>query len=103
MALTLSSATARSAQLDRSGAWCRSAVLYSGKPVSPHLGVAIAQTTYATDESSETADLKRPLSGIELSDVLVQADALHGNRPLFSSLRSRAPTSRLRSRVVAAG
>jgi hypothetical protein len=60
---------------------------------SQQLGVAIAQTTYATDESSETAALKRLLSGIELSDVLVQADALHGSRPIFSSLRSRAPTS----------
>jgi len=48
---------------------------------SQPLGVAIAQTTYATDESSETAALQRLLSGIELSDVLVQADALHGNRP----------------------
>lgn len=60
---------------------------------SQQLGVAIAQTTYATDESSETAALQRLLSGIELTDVLVQADALHGNRPFFSSLRSRAPTS----------
>lgn len=59
---------------------------------SQQLGVAIAQTTDATDESSETAALKRLLSGIELSDVLVQADALHGSRPFFSSLRSRAPT-----------
>jgi len=48
---------------------------------SQALGVAIAQTTYATDESSETAALQRLLSGIELSDVLVQADALHGNHP----------------------
>ena len=60
---------------------------------SQQLGVAIAQTTYATGESSETAALQRLLSGIELTDVLVQADALHGNRPFFSSLRSRAPTS----------
>jgi hypothetical protein len=60
---------------------------------SQALGVAIAQITYATDESSETAALQRLLSGIELTDVLVQADALHGNRPFFSSLRSRAPTS----------
>jgi transposase len=51
---------------------------------SQQLGVAIAQTTYATDESSETAALQRLLSGIELTDVLVQADALHGNRPFFS-------------------
>ncbi|MCP9861477.1 hypothetical protein KBZ33_20790 [Cyanobium sp. Cruz-8D1] len=63
--------------------------------------MAIAQTTYATDESSETAALQRLLSGIELTDVLVQAVgeafsegvALHGNRPFFFSLRSRAPTS----------
>ncbi len=57
------------------------------------LGVAIAQITDATDESRETAALKRLLSGIELGDVLVQADALHGSRPFFSSMRSRAPTS----------
>jgi len=34
---------------------------------SQALGVAIAQTTYATDESSETAALQRLLSGIELT------------------------------------
>ncbi len=67
---------------------------------SQQLGVAIAQATYATDESSETAALQRLLRGIELTDVLVQADALHGNRPFFSSSRSRAPTSSLPSKEV---
>jgi hypothetical protein len=45
---------------------------------SQALGVAIAQTTYGTDESC---------------DVLVQAVAPHGNRPFFSSFRSSAPTT----------
>ncbi|MCP9889368.1 hypothetical protein KBY96_15740 [Cyanobium sp. ATX 6A2] len=56
--------------------------------------MAIAQTTDTTDKSSETAALQRLLSGIELTEMQVQDDALHGNRPFFSSLRSRAPTSR---------
>jgi predicted transposase YbfD/YdcC len=45
--------------------------------------VAIAQTTYATNEGSETAALRALLESVDLAGVLAQADALHGNRPFF--------------------
>ena len=57
------------------------------------LGVAIAQSTYATDEGGEIAALRALLEHVELEGVLVQADALHANRPFFSTSRSAAPTS----------
>jgi hypothetical protein len=57
------------------------------------LGVAIAQSTYATDEGGEIAALRALLEHVELEGVLVQADALHANRPFFSTLRSAVPTS----------
>jgi hypothetical protein len=55
---------------------------------SQQLGVAIAQTTYATDEGSETAALRALLESVDLAGVLVQADALHGNRPFFLPRRA---------------
>jgi hypothetical protein len=60
---------------------------------SQSLGVAIAQTTYATDAGSETQALRQLLEAIELQAVLVQADALHANRPFSSCSPSAAPTS----------
>ncbi len=60
---------------------------------SQNLGVAIAQTTYATDAGSETQALRQLLDAIELEGVLVQADALHANRPFSSSSPSAVPTS----------
>ena len=60
---------------------------------SQSLRVAIAQTTYATDAGSETQALRQLLEAIELEGVLVQADALHSNRPFSSSSPSAAPTS----------
>jgi len=60
---------------------------------SQSLGVAIAQTTYATDAGSETQALRQLLESIELEGVLVQADALHSNRPFSSSSPSAVPTS----------
>ncbi len=60
---------------------------------SQSLGVAIAQTTYATDAGSETLALRQLLEAIELEGVLVQADALHANRPFSFSSPSAAPTS----------
>jgi hypothetical protein len=57
------------------------------------LGIAIAQSTYATDEGGEIAALRALLEHVELEGVLVQADALHANRPFFSTLRSAVPTS----------
>jgi hypothetical protein len=41
------------------------------------LGVAVAQNTYVTHESSERAALKEPLSSLDLEGVLILADALH--------------------------
>jgi hypothetical protein len=60
---------------------------------SETLGVAIAQTTYATDVSSEIQALRQLLEKVELDGILVQADALHANRPFFSTSPSAAPTS----------
>jgi hypothetical protein len=60
---------------------------------SQSLGVAIAQTIDATDTGSETQALRQLLDAIELEGVLVQADALHANRPFSSSSPSAAMTS----------
>ena len=57
------------------------------------LGVAIAQSTYATDTGGEIAALRQLLDRVELDGLLVQADALHANRGFFSISRSVAPTS----------
>ena len=56
------------------------------------LGVALAQKSYDTHESSERAALKELLSTMELDGKLIQADALHTNRPFFSGAWSRGPT-----------
>ena len=45
------------------------------------LGVAIAQSTYATDAGGEIAALRQLLDRVDLEGLLVQADALHANRP----------------------
>lgn len=60
---------------------------------SQSLGVAIAQTTYATDASGEIQALRQLLETVELEGVLVQADALHVNRPFSSTSPSTALTS----------
>ena len=56
------------------------------------LGVALAQKSYDTGESSERAALQELLSTLDLDGVLIQADALHTTRPFFSGAKSRAPT-----------
>jgi hypothetical protein len=56
------------------------------------LGVALAQTSYNTHESSERAALKELLSGLDLEGRLIQADALHTTKPFFSGAWSRGPT-----------
>ena len=56
------------------------------------LGVALAQTTDDTSESSERAALKELLSTLDLEEVSIQADALHTTRPFFSGAWSREPT-----------
>jgi hypothetical protein len=60
---------------------------------SQSLGVAIAQTTYATDAGRETTALRQLLEAVELEGVLVQANGLHSNSPFSSISPSAAPTS----------
>ncbi len=57
------------------------------------LGVAIAQSTNATDEGGEITALRALLEHVDLEGVLVQADALHANSPFFSTSRSAKPIS----------
>ena len=57
------------------------------------LGVAIAQNTYATDAGGEIAALRQLLDRVELNGLLVQADALHANRPFSSTSSNVVPTS----------
>jgi hypothetical protein len=47
------------------------------------LGVALAQKTYDTHESSERAALKELLASLDLNGVLIQADALHTTQAFF--------------------
>ena len=56
------------------------------------LGVALAQKSYDTHASSERAALKELLSTMALDAKLIQANALHTNRPFFSGAWSRGPT-----------
>ena len=60
---------------------------------SAALGVAISQACYATGENHERAVLRQLLGELDLEGVLIQADALHTQRPFFGSSRSREPTS----------
>lgn len=60
---------------------------------SNSLGVAIAQSTYSTDAGGEIKALRQLLNRVELEGLLVQADALHANRPFSSTSSSVAPTS----------
>jgi predicted transposase YbfD/YdcC len=55
--------------------------------------VAISQACYATGENHERAVLKQLLGDLDLDGVLIQADALHTQKPFFNSSRSRGPTS----------
>ena len=60
---------------------------------SAALGVAISQACYATGENHERAVLKKLLGELDLDGILIQADALHTQKPFFGSSRSRGPTS----------
>jgi hypothetical protein len=53
------------------------------------LGVAIAKACYATGENHERAVLQKLLGEMDLEGVLIQADALHTQRPFFNNSRSR--------------
>ena len=60
---------------------------------SAALGLAISQACYATGENHERAVLKELLGELDLQGILIQADALHTQKPFFNSSRSRGPTS----------
>jgi len=60
---------------------------------SAPLGVTISQTCYATGENHERAVLEQLLGELDLGGVLIQADALHTQKPFFCNLRRRGPTS----------
>jgi hypothetical protein len=60
---------------------------------SAALGLAIAQTCYATSGNHERGVLRQLLSQLDLDGVLIQADALHTHQAFFASSRSRGPTS----------
>ena len=60
---------------------------------SNSLGVAIAQSTYATDAGGEISALSLLLDRVELEGLLVQADALQANCPFSSISNSVAPTT----------
>ncbi len=62
-------------------------------PYSKVLGAAIAQSTFDTLENHERAVLRELLSSMDLEGVLIQADALHTQKPFIGSSRSRGPTS----------
>ena len=70
------------------GAFIAQVTLYSKALVA-----AIAQATYDTRENHERAVLRELLSTMDLEGVLIQADALHTQKPFFGSSRSRGPTS----------
>lgn len=59
---------------------------------SAALGLAIAQSCYATTQVNEHAELKKLLGELDLEGVLIQADALHMHKAFFDSSRSRGPT-----------
>jgi hypothetical protein len=52
-----------------------------------------SQACYATGENHERAVLRQLLGELNLEGVLIQADALHTQKPFFDSCRSRGPTS----------
>ena len=60
---------------------------------SASLGVAISQACYATGENHERAVLRQLIGELDLNGVLIQADALHTQKPFFSSSRNSGPTS----------
>ncbi|MEX1318043.1 MAG: hypothetical protein AB1Z22_13085 [Synechococcaceae cyanobacterium] len=64
------------------------ATLYSAA-----LGVAISQACYATGHNHERAVLRQLLGELDLDGVLIQADALHTQKLLFGSSRSRGLTA----------
>jgi hypothetical protein len=60
---------------------------------SAALSLTISQASYATGENHERALLKELLGELYLEGLLIQADALHTQKPFFDSSRRRAQTS----------
>lgn len=60
---------------------------------SAALDVAISQACYATGENHERAVLRQLLGELAIEGLLIQADVLHTQKPLFGSSRSKGPTS----------
>ncbi|MFS6818300.1 transposase family protein [Synechococcus lacustris Tous-12m] len=60
---------------------------------SSALGVAISQACYPTSSNHDRAVLRQLLGQLDREGVLIQADALHTQRPFFGNSRSRGPTS----------
>jgi hypothetical protein len=60
---------------------------------SAALGVAISQACYATSDNHERAVLRELLGELDLEGALIQAVALHTQKPFFDSSKSRGPTS----------
>jgi len=60
---------------------------------SEKLTWAMTQTTDDSLENQEGPDLRKLLSTMDLESVLLQAGALRTQTPLWSSSRSRVPTS----------
>jgi len=60
------------------------------------MGVAISQTTYATDAGGEIKALRQLLEAVELEGELVQADALNASSffPLPRPAQRRLPDRR---------
>jgi hypothetical protein len=56
------------------------------------LGVALAQTSYDTHESSERAALRELLGTMDLNGKLIQADALHTTQDFFAGASHGEPT-----------
>jgi hypothetical protein len=52
-----------------------------------------SQACYATSDNHERAVLRELLGELDLEGALIQADALHTQKPFFDSSRSRGPTS----------
>jgi hypothetical protein len=57
------------------------------------LGVALAQRTYDTHESSERSALKALLTSLYLNGVLIQPDALHTTQAFFDGATASQKTA----------
>ena len=57
------------------------------------LGVVIGQACYAIGDNHARVVLRQLLGEVDFDGVLIQADALHTQKPTFGSPRSGAPTS----------